>query len=140
MATCPGCSRLYADLFLELVGTTASPAPDPGPAETVVDAGRYCGRYELRNKVADVTVDGSGRLWLTQEERNEAATMAALAGVGLQTQVTEARRVDGETFLRLGPDGQSAGVVEFIDVNGSSGRAGYLHDGRAAPRVGESAT
>ncbi|MFZ1176520.1 MAG: hypothetical protein WAO15_09700, partial [Mycobacterium sp.] len=96
---------------------------------------RYCGSYELRNQVSNVTVDGSGRLWLTQEERNEALTMAALAGVGLEPDVTELRQIDGETFLRLDHDGRSAGIIEFIGTNGT-GRARYMHDGRAAPRVG----
>ena len=129
-------TELCGELLSELAGIPAPPAPAAGPEETaVVDAGRYCGRYELRNQVAEVTVDRSGRLWLTREERNEAATMVALAGVGLEADVTELRRIDGETFLRLDQEGRSTGVIEFIGTD-DSGRARYLHDGRAAPRVG----
>jgi CubicO group peptidase (beta-lactamase class C family) len=125
-------SGLVTELCSELAGVTAPPAV---AEETgVVDASRYCGRYELRNHVAEVTLDQSGRLWLTQEERNEAATMAALAGIGLKREVTELRRSDGEMFLGLDREGRRTRVVEFIGTD-DSGRARYLHHGRAMPRV-----
>jgi CubicO group peptidase (beta-lactamase class C family) len=131
-------SALFATLREELLSDLASlsaPARSPVPdAEPVEDVDRYRGRYELRNQVAEVTVDESGRLWLTQEERNDAATMAALAGEELQPRVRELRRADGETFLRLDANGRRAGAVEFIEAD-ANGRARYLHDGRAAPRV-----
>ena len=96
--------------------------------------GRYCGSYALRNRVTQVTSDGSGRLWLTRQETNEAATMAALAGEHLEPQVRELRRLDGHTFACVGTDGQAAGAVEFLETD-ARGRARYVHSGRAAPRV-----
>jgi CubicO group peptidase (beta-lactamase class C family) len=128
--------ELCDGLLAELAGITPPPPPQPGPGDPAdVDADRYRGRYELRNQVAEVVVDGSGRLWLTEEDRNEAVTMAALAGADDEPRLTELRRIDGERFLRLDQDGRSAGVVEFIGAD-ASGRARYLHSGRAAPRVG----
>jgi hypothetical protein len=130
---------LVTDLCDQLLGELAGitpPPPRPVPgAATVGDVARYSGRYELRNQVAEVTADDSGRLWLTRSERNEAATMAALAGVGLEPDTTELRRLAGETFLRIDDAGRAAGVVEFIETD-TAGRARYLHTGRAAPRVG----
>jgi CubicO group peptidase (beta-lactamase class C family) len=133
-------SGLTGELSDGLLGDLAGvapppPAPEPAAEETAdVDADRYCGRYELRNEAAEVTVDGSGRLWLTVEERNEAIAMATLAGAGSEPYVTRLRRADREVFLRLDEEGRSAGAVEFIGADGS-GRARYLHLGRAAPRV-----
>ena len=40
-----------------------------------------------------------------------------------------------EAFVRPHQDRKVAGVVELNDTD-STGRARYLHDGRAAPRVG----
>ena len=127
-------ARLREELLSDLAGfdtPARSPAPD---ARSVDDVDRYCGRYELRNQTAEVTVDESGRLWLTEEERNDAATMATLAGEELQPRVRELRRADGETFVRVDANGRSGAAVEFIETD-AKGRARYLHDGRAAPRV-----
>jgi CubicO group peptidase (beta-lactamase class C family) len=129
---------LVAELCDELLGELAGVAPRPrhpvpagGP---VRDLARYVGRYELRNQVGEVTADDAGRLWLRKSERNEAATMAALAGVTLEPVTSELRRLDGDRFLQVTRDGRAAGVVEFIGAD-SAGRARYLHSGRAAPRV-----
>lgn len=127
-------AKLSEELLSDLAGLKAParrPVPDIGPA---VDGHRYCGRYELRNQIAEVTIDESGRLWLRKEERNDAVTMATLAGEGLEPQVWELRRADGETFVCLDAGGRSVGAVEFIETD-AEGRARYLHDGRAAPRV-----
>jgi CubicO group peptidase (beta-lactamase class C family) len=127
-------AKLSEQLLSDLAGLSP-PArrlvPDAAP---VVDVDRYRGRYELRNQTAEVTIDESGRLWLAREERNDAVTMATLAGEDLEPQVCELRRAEGETFVCLDADGRSVGAVEFIDTN-PEGRARYLHDGRAAPRV-----
>ncbi len=127
-------ARLSEDLLSDLAGVSAPevhPVPDSAP---IGDLDRYRGTYELRNQVAQVTADGSGRLWLTSEERNEAAVMAALAGEGLEPEFLELRRGAGQTFICVDADGRRAGAVEFIDTD-REGRARYLHTGRAAPRV-----
>jgi CubicO group peptidase (beta-lactamase class C family) len=129
-------SELCGGLLSDLADVPAPPTPAAGPEHTAVDTHRYCGRYALRNEVIDVSADRSGRLWLTRWERHEAVTMAALAGARPETGVTALRRVDGETFLCLDQEGRSSGVVEFLDTD-DAGRARYLHDGRAAPRVEE---
>jgi hypothetical protein len=127
-------ATLSEELIAELAGWSApaaSPVPDAAPID---DPDRYCGRYELRNQVTEVNADARGRLWLTREERNEAATMAALAGESLEPRVRELRRANGETFVCVDPDGGRTGAVEFIGRD-AAGRARYLHNGRAAPRV-----
>jgi hypothetical protein len=131
-------AALFATLSEELLSRLAGVSPaevHPVPAAAPIsDPDRYCGRYELRNYVAEVTADGSGRLWLTGEDRGEADTMAALSGEGFQPQVRELRRGGGQTFVCLDPDGRRAGAVEFIETD-REGRARYLHTGRAAPRI-----
>jgi CubicO group peptidase (beta-lactamase class C family) len=123
------------DELLDDLADVAPPPPHPMPtAGPVDDIPRYVGRYELRNQVSEVTSDDASRLWLLESERNEAATMAALAGVTLEPRTSELRRLDGDRFLRMTDDGRAAGVVEFIDGD-FEGRARYLHSGRAAPRV-----
>lgn len=130
-----GLIRELCNEFLSELAGIEPPTPVAVPEPTAVgDVDRYRGTYELRVEIAEVTADNSGRLWLTQQERNEAATMAALAGERLEAQTTELRRVDGETFVRVNEEGRPAGVVEFLGADGA-GRARYLHNGRAVPRT-----
>ena len=130
-------ARLREELLSDLAGFNSparSPAPDAG---SVDDVDRYCGggtSSGTRLPNASDALDESGRLWLAQEERNDAATMAALAGEELQPRVRDLRRADGETFVRVDANGRSGAAVEFIETD-ANGRARYLHDGRAAPRV-----
>lgn len=127
--------ELCDEVLGELAGVSSSAPTEVPQGEAVDDAGRHCGRYELHNQVAEVRADGSGRLWLTQVDRNDAVAMASLAGTSPDAETMELRRADREKFVRLDQDGRVAGVVEFIGTDGV-GRARYLHDGRAAPRVG----
>jgi CubicO group peptidase (beta-lactamase class C family) len=125
--------ELCAELLAELAGIgprapVAVPAPGPLP-----DAGRFVGRYELRNRVSEVRLDGD-RLWVTRTERNDALDMAARAGVTPEREVTELRRVHEDTFLMVDREGHAGGSVEFIGAD-AAGRARYLHTGRAAPRA-----
>jgi CubicO group peptidase (beta-lactamase class C family) len=127
-------AELCDELLEELAGVAPRPRHRVPGGAPVHDLARYVGRYELRNQVGEVTSDDAGRLWLMKSERNEAATMAALAGVTLEPGTSELRRLDGDRFLQVTRDGRAAGVVEFIDAD-FAGRARYLHSGRAAPRV-----
>ncbi|GAA4736791.1 serine hydrolase domain-containing protein [Nocardioides endophyticus] len=127
-------STLCDELLSELAGVAPRVLGSVPHQTAVDDPDRYCGRYELRNRVAEVSTDDQRRLWLTQEERNEAAWMSMLAGIDSRPETFELRRVEGGRFARLDREGEMAGVVEFIDTD-SMGRARFLHDGRAAPRV-----
>jgi CubicO group peptidase (beta-lactamase class C family) len=127
--------ELCDGLLRDLAGIEPRP-PAPVPAPGVVSTERYCGRYALRNRTAEVTADDEGRLWLDQREINEAREMIARAGTYDQPQLVELRRLDGDRFVRISEDGGSAGVVEFLDAD-PAGRARYLHTGRAAPRFDE---
>ncbi len=127
-------ATLSEELLSRLAGVTPADVPSAPDAAPIDDPDRYCGTYALRNQVTEVTADGFGRLWLTGTERNEAATMAALAGEGLESLVRELRRADHDTFASFDVAGRRAGTVEFIGAD-DDGRARYLHMGRAAPRV-----
>ena len=107
-------ATLSEELLSRLAGVTPADVPSAPDAAPIDDPDRYCGTYALRNQVTEVTADGFGRLWLTGNERNEAATMAALAGEGLESLVRELRRADHDTFASFDVAGRRAGTVGTI--------------------------
>ena len=112
--------------------TPQLPAPDGGAR--VTENRRYLGRYETRPAVHDVTLDDAGRLCLTSSSRNEALTMAATAGVPSNPERHELRPVGGDIFVLTDPSGVAIRAVEFLGRS-ATGRARFLHTGRAAPRT-----
>lgn len=108
------------------------PAPDAdhrGP-----DPQRYLGRYQNRVALHEVTRDEDDRLWVTASDRNEALTMAEIAGVPVDPERYELRQVDGDTFVLTDPSGAVVGIREFVGTD-ATGRARFLHTGRAIPRT-----
>lgn len=127
----------FADLVSDLIGDIAgvTPAAPPPTAEAVPDPRRYVGRYQTRVARHDVILDGSGRLRLTDSALNEAVTVARAAGASVTPQESWLRHIAGDAFAVTDRSGRVVGAAEFLGVGGS-GRAQFLHTGRAAPRVG----
>jgi CubicO group peptidase (beta-lactamase class C family) len=128
-------AELLDPLLLELAAippATKLPAPDPGLR--AAEPERYVGRYETRPDVHEVTRDEEGRLWLTSSSRNEALTMAETAGVASDPERRELRPAGGDLFVPTDPSGVARPAIEFLGRDGT-GRARFLHNGRAAPRA-----
>ena len=130
---------LINELIEPLLGDLAAipPAPPllaPDASARVTDHQRYVGSYQTRPTVQDVTLDEDGRLWLTSSSRNEALTMAEAAGVPSNPEHHELRPVGGDLFVVTDPSGVAIRAVEFLGRD-ASGRARFLHSGRAAPRT-----
>jgi CubicO group peptidase (beta-lactamase class C family) len=131
----PLISELLDPLLADLAGTPPAPGPPvPDAGARVADGERYCGRYETRPSVSDVTLDESGRLWLTSTSRHEALAMAETAGVESTPERHELRPLGGDTFALVDQPGAARRVAEFLGRD-TSGRALFLHTGRAAARA-----
>lgn len=131
----PLADSLLDPLLSDLAGIEPAPKmPSPTADVRAPDPRRYLGRYQTRPTVQEVTLDDDGRLWLTVSERNEALTMAETAGIPVHPQRYELRQVQGDTFALTDPSGAAVGACEFIGTD-ATGRARFLHTGRAAPRT-----
>jgi CubicO group peptidase (beta-lactamase class C family) len=131
----PLANNLLDPLLSDLAGVApAAKLPSHGAGAPVPDAGRYLGRYQTRVTLNEVTLDEDDRLWLTVSERNEALSMAETAGVPVDPQRYELHKVDGDIFVLTDQSGATVGVREFLGTD-ATGRARFLHTGRAAPRT-----
>jgi CubicO group peptidase (beta-lactamase class C family) len=128
----PLVDNLLDPLLTELAGIEPEPTlPSPDADKRIAQPKRYVGRYETRPRVAEVTLDEDGRLWLTASERNEALTMAEAAGIPVEADRYELRQVDGDTFVLIDSSGTAVRAVEFL---GAADRAAFLHSsGRVFP-------
>lgn len=131
--------RLYVDvfthLFAELAGITVPPPPAPPERPAALgDATRYVGRYEVSSACLDVRAEGepgAESLVLTHTPKKTAfdgftaepdrLRLVPLDGDGATFVATETRDGLHPTYTFVGDDG--------------SGRAAFLHTGRAVPRV-----
>jgi hypothetical protein len=77
---------------------------------------------------------GPSRARVTVAERNELLAMAERAGVPGNPERHELRPVGADTFVLVDESGISRQAVEFLNSDGS-GRAQFLHTGRAATRT-----
>jgi CubicO group peptidase (beta-lactamase class C family) len=129
---------LTDDLASSLLGDLADvepapPLPSPAAGARVPDPRRYTGCYQSRAACCEVTVDTSGRLWLTRTERHEALAMAETAGAPTEPERCELRQADGDLFVLTDPSGAAILAAEFL---GPPGPAQFFHlAGRAAPRT-----
>jgi len=112
----------------ELAGVQVPVPPAPPAAPQPFDPDRYVGRYEADIVHYEVTADESGRLWVEMTPRGP------LAEAGLPPERYEIVRLRGETFVSAEPRNGMHQPVAFVDV-ASSGRARFLHQGRAIPRT-----
>ncbi|MEE6263803.1 serine hydrolase domain-containing protein [Plantactinospora sonchi] len=126
-------TRIYRHLLRELAEVEVPPMPTPPARPTRVDAGRYVGTYA--SQVVEITVsqDDDGRIW-TQE-----VPKGLLVEIGGRVERRELVRADGDTgpegtFIPVQPIQGVHPAVSFVGDDGT-GRARYLHNGRANPRV-----
>lgn len=113
------------------------PAPrlvSPGADLRMAEPWRYVGCYQTRQTRYEVTAGSDGRLWAVVSEHNEALAMAATAGVPVEVERYELRQVDDEVFVLTDLAGAAVRDAVFVGAD-ATGRARFLHTGRAAPRT-----
>lgn len=125
--------ELVQPLLRDVIGVTPTAPPLPTDAG-MHDPHRYVGRYQTRVARHAVSVDASGRLRITDSPLHEAVTMARAAGASVTSRQSGLRHVEADTFAVTDGSGHAVGAVEFMGAD-ASGRARFLHTGRAAPRV-----
>ena len=120
--------EVYGHLLRELAGVAVPAMPLPPAEPARVDASRYLGTYSC--EVADLTVtqDEDGRVWVEQAPKGELAEMLGAA------EKHEIVLLDGETFVTAEPQHGIHMPHVFVGDDGS-GRALYLHSGRATRRA-----
>lgn len=124
--------ELLDQLFADIAPSQAAPTPEN---KRVLDPVPVLGRYSIRQHHYEVTQDADGRLWLSDEPRNESVTMALTAGTPSVTTKHEIRPLTPDTFALLGDDGQAAGTVVFLEP-ADDRRFGFLAvSGRVASRT-----
>ncbi|MEU3767865.1 serine hydrolase [Amycolatopsis keratiniphila] len=115
-------------LMRELAGITVPPLPEPDPAAAPADLSRYVGEYSSR-VVSTVVTEEGGRLWLRRTPKGEFAELDEPSGT------VELLPWHGETFVAVVPELPGAYMPhEFVGDDGT-GRARFLHTGRADRRV-----
>ncbi|TCM40993.1 serine hydrolase [Kribbella sp. VKM Ac-2568] len=121
--------QVVGHVLRELIGLELPPLPTP-PADRAPldDVTRYVGTYSC--DVADITVsqDDDGRVWLDHTPKGE------IAELGGKPDPVELVRLDGDTLITLEPQQGFHQPQAFIGDDGS-GRALYLHSGRAMRRA-----
>ncbi|MFJ7213390.1 serine hydrolase domain-containing protein [Amycolatopsis sp. NPDC098790] len=120
-------TEVVGHLLKELTGIELKVPPVPDPAAPRIDATRYVGEYS--SSVADITVsqDDDGRIWV---ERVPKGIFAELA----KPEKTELVAMNGDTLILREPMQGMYLPHAFVGDDGS-GRALYLHTGRADRRV-----
>jgi CubicO group peptidase (beta-lactamase class C family) len=120
-------SAVFGHVLTELAGIGMPADPEPPEHPEPVDPRRYAGRYESPATRFDIEADTDGEL------RCELRMLGEYADMMRQTEPERDRivRLDGDTFvfdrMRI--------TITFVGDDGT-GRARYLHIGRAVPRVG----
>ncbi|MER7860368.1 serine hydrolase [Amycolatopsis japonica] len=115
-------------LMHELAGITVPPLPEPDTAAVPADLSRYVGEYSSR-VVSTVVTEEGGRLWLRRTPKGEFAELDEPSGT------VELLPWHGETFVAVVPELPGAYMPhEFVGDDGT-GRARFLHTGRADRRV-----
>ncbi|WP_037305793.1 serine hydrolase [Amycolatopsis orientalis] len=120
--------KIATKLMSDLAGVTVPPLPEPDAGQAPADLSRYVGEYSSRVVSTVVTAEG-GRLWLRRTPKGEFAELDEPSGT------VELLPWHGETFVAVIPEVPGAYVAhEFVGDDGT-GRARFLHNGRADRRV-----
>nr|WP_255671759.1 serine hydrolase domain-containing protein [Glycomyces amatae] len=135
-----GLAGVMRDLVEPWVEAAAGVVPGPAPvllgrAESLAGVERYAGVYALGIERVAVSVV-EGRVERSFTPLGESRSMMERAGLVPESFTEEIRRVSGDLFAAVGPDGAAGALMEFLDADGA-GRARFLHTGRrSVPRVG----
>ena len=113
----------------ELAGIRLPDLFAPPAAPTAFDAARYAGTYEVQIVSMDVAADGDGKLWVTETPKG------ILAEAGRRPETYEIVPLEGDTFVTASPRHGIHLAMTFVGSD-DSGRARFLHTGRATPRTG----
>jgi CubicO group peptidase (beta-lactamase class C family) len=124
--------ELFSHLLRQLAGVEIPAPPTPPAHPQRVDASRYAGVYT--NEVSQTTVsqDADGRIWMDQVPRG---IIAELVGQGERTELVH---LEGDTLIALEPTYGMYLPQVFLGDDGS-GRALYIHSGRATRRTPQEA-
>jgi len=123
--------RLARKVYDDLAGIALPERPIPDPGARVDRPERLCGRYRSASEETTVSVDPDGRLWLDRVPIGEAAEVD-------EPHRTELVAWRGDSLLPLVCVSGVHAPVAFLGDDGS-GRARYLHTGRAEPRIPDDA-
>ena len=104
----------------------ALPTPPAEPER--IDASRYVGTYASEIVELTVSQDDDGRVWLEQTPKGELANLVGAA------ERKELVRLDGDTLVPVQAQLGMHPPHVFVGDDGT-GRALYLHTGRATRRV-----
>lgn len=121
--------EVFGHLLRELAAVEMPAWPAPPASPRRVDASRYVGTYA--NEVSELTVsqDADGRIWMDQVPRGIIAELVENA------ERTELVHLEGDTLIGLESKYGIHLPQVFLGDDGS-GRALYIHSGRATRRVG----
>jgi CubicO group peptidase (beta-lactamase class C family) len=121
-------AEIYSHLLRELAGIELPARPTPPAQPQRFDAHRYVGTYACDVARLTVSQDEDGRVWL------EHVPQGALAELVGQAERDELVRLDGDTLISVRSHHGMHQPHVFVGDDGS-GRALYIHSGRAIKRV-----
>lgn len=121
-------AEIATHVLRELAGIEPAAAPLPDPAGWSSDTARYIGTYLSSETETVVSRDGEGRVWL---ERTPIGKTAELDEAPYRTELLAWR---GDSVLPVEAERGARAPLAFLGDDGS-GRAEYLHSGRADRRV-----
>jgi CubicO group peptidase (beta-lactamase class C family) len=121
-------TEIYTHLLRELAGIEMPPLPTPPAQPETVDASRFVGTYASEVGELTVSQDSDGTVWLQEVPKG------LLAEIGRQPERKELVHFEGDTFLPVQPIFGIHMPQVFVGDDGS-GRALYIHSGRATRRV-----
>ncbi|RZU03397.1 CubicO group peptidase (beta-lactamase class C family) [Kribbella rubisoli] len=120
--------KVFGHLVQELAGLTLPPFPAPPAEPAPVDVDRILGTYSC--EVADITVrqDEDGKIWLDQTPKG------IFTELGPKPDPVELVGRDGQSLIAVKAEHGMHQPHVFVGDDGS-GRALYLHSGRALRRA-----
>jgi CubicO group peptidase (beta-lactamase class C family) len=123
-------AEIFGHLLRELAGVEMPGTPTPPANPDRVDAARYAGTYA--NEISELTVsqDADGRIWMDLVPRGVIAELVENA------ERAELVHLEGDTLIMLESKYGIYLPQVFLGDDGS-GRALYIHSGRATRRVEE---